>query len=372
VVRGPLGGLAWHYLQYVLGLAQLGHDVWFIEDADDGPSCYDPRSSTMTRDPAFGIEFAVKVFARLGLADRWAYYDSHTRAWLGPAGRRARRICAEADVVLNVSAINPIRPWLARVPVRVLIDTDPAFTQIQHLTAPERRAFAEAHTAFFTFGENIPRGTSRVPADGLPWQATRQPVVLDQWPLTAAPAARRFTTVMLWNSYPAVEYGGVRYGMKSVSFDAFVDLPRHTNVTLELACKTRARLTRLVEHGWRLRSPRGSSGDPWRYQRFIQGSTAEFSVAKHGYVAANTGWFSERSTAYLASGRPVVVQDTGFSEWLRADAGVVAFSSLEQAIHGIERVTAEYDRHAKAAREVAAAFFDSRPVLTSLLGRAGC
>src|SRR5262249_32823518 len=154
-----------------------------------------PRTNIKSTDPSFGLAFAAEVFTSVGLGERWAYYDSHTVQWLGPASHHIEEICRTADVVLNVSGINPIRPWLAPVPVRVLIHTAPAFTQIQHLTDPARRECALAHTAFFTFGENISRGTSTVPSDSLPWQSTRQPVVLDAWPVTTPPDTDIFTTV---------------------------------------------------------------------------------------------------------------------------------------------------------------------------------
>jgi hypothetical protein len=198
VVRGPLGGMAWHHLQYVLGLTRLGHDVYFVEDSDDYPSCYDPDRGLTDTDPTYGLRFATAAFERLGLAERWAFYDAHAGRWHGPHEGRVRRALAGADLVLNVSGVNPLRPWLADIPVRVLIDTDPVFTQIRHLTDPAARAVTDQNTAFFSFGENIAQGTAAVPDDGLPWQPTRQPVVLEEWPVTPGPAKGMFTTVMQW------------------------------------------------------------------------------------------------------------------------------------------------------------------------------
>ena len=182
LVRGPLGGLAWHHLQYVLGLARLGHDVVFLEDSDDFPSCYNPiTNARASADPSYGLVFTTQTFERIGLGGCWAYYDAHTAQWLGPMAAGARDFCGTADLCLNLSGMNPVRPWLEGIPVRALIDTDPAFTQIRHLTDPEARERARQHTAFFTFGENLPARRSTIPDDGLPWRATRQPVVLDAW-----------------------------------------------------------------------------------------------------------------------------------------------------------------------------------------------
>lgn len=371
IVRGPLGGLAWHHLQYVMGLARLGHDVYFVEDSDDYPSCYDPVRHVVDADPSYGLRFAAESFERVGLGDRWAYHDAHTSRWSGPAGDRILGVCAATDLVVNVSGVNPLRPWLAEVPARALIDTDPVFTQIRHLTDPAARALAARHTVFLSFGENIAAGSATVPDDGLPWLPTRQPVVLDAWPLTPGPRGGRFTTVMQWESYAAREHGGRRYGMKSASFAPYLDLPARVGSALELAIGgDSAPRALLQDKGWSIRDPLRVGRDPWSYQRYLRRSKAEFAVAKHGYVASNSGWFSERSAGYLASGRPVVAQETGFTEWLGTGSGVLAFGTPEAAVEAIAEVAGDYDRHCRAARAVAAAYFDAGDVLSQLVEHA--
>lgn len=372
IVRCPLGGMAWHHLQYVLGLHRLGHDVWFVEDSDDVPwSCYDPARGVTDADPAYGLAFAKSAFDRVGLGDRWAYYDAHTSRWLGPAAGGILGECQSADLVLNVSGANPLRPWLMTPPVRAYIDTDPAFTQIRNLTDPCRRERTSRHTVFFSFGEGIAAGTSSVPDDGVRWQPTRQPVVPDAWEVRPGPPGGRFTTVMQWDSYPSREFGGRRFGMKSASFAEYLDLPRRLGPVLELAVGGASTPHReLREHGWHVRPWLPPSRDPWTYQRYIRRSKGEFSVAKHAYVTSRSGWFSERSANYLASGRPVVVQDTGFSGILPTGAGLLAFTSLDEAAEALEEVSARYAAHQRAAREVAAEHFDAGKVLRSLLDRA--
>lgn len=214
IVRGPLGGLAWHHLQYALGLARLGHDVHFVEDSDDHPSCYDPSVDRTGTNPSYGLRFAGRAFDALGLGGRWAYHDAHGRGWLGPAANRVLEACARADVLLNLSGMNPLRPWVAQIPVRALVDTDPVFTQLRHLRDPTALAHARRHTVFFTFGENV----GELPSDGLPWQPTRQPIALDAWVASPGPADGRFTTVLQWDSYASVRHNGRQYGMKSDSF----------------------------------------------------------------------------------------------------------------------------------------------------------
>ncbi len=362
--------MAWHHLQYALGLAQLGHEVLFLEDSDDYASCYDPERNVMDTDPSYGLAFAKTAFAGIRLPDCWAYYDAHTTRWHGPAAERAPGFCGTADILLNISGVNPLRPWLTGIPVRALIDTDPVFIQIRHLQNPAACDLAVRHNRFFTFGENFGAADARIPDDGFAWLPTRQPIALDAWPFFPPPATGRFTTVMQWDSYPVREYGGVNYGMKSQSFQAYRDLPAKTTAPLELAMATsETRRVELQRLGWVVRDPMEVTRSPWDYQHYIRQSLGEFSVAKHGYVVGRTGWFSERSACYLASGRPVVVEDTGFSRVLPTGRGVHAFSTPMQARDALACVLADYRRECSAAREIAASHFDARRVLGDLLER---
>lgn len=370
IVRGPLGGMTWSDLHYLLGLAFLGHDVYFVEDSDDYPSCYDPVKGIMDTDPTYGLQFATRIFEKVGLGNAWAYYDAHTSHWHGSCADSILSICKTADVLLNLAGVNPLRPWFMEIPARVFVDKDPVFTQIRHLTDSVALKKAKQHTAFFTFGENIGCNWSIIPNDGLPWQATRHPIFLDAWSPTQGQEQGKFTTVMLWDSYPAREYNGQFYGMKSDSFTPYLDLPEKTGCTLELAVGSpTAPRAMLCSKGWAVRDPHEPTLDPWTYQDYIQQSKAEFSVAKHGYVVSRSGWFSERSAAYLASGRPVLIQETGFSDWLHTKAGVIPFNTPEEALAGIEEINSRYKFHAWAAREIAEEYFDARKVLSQLLER---
>ena len=369
IVRLPMGGMAWHHLQYAMGLAALGHDVYSFGDSNDYQwSCYDPARCVTDTDPSYGLDFAARTFNRVGLGDRWAYYDAHTNRWLGPCGHHAEELCASADLLINLGNSNPLRSWYLGIPVRVLVDTDPAFTQIRNLTDPALRARAFQHTAFFSFGENVTSGRSTVPDDGLPWQPTRQPVVMDAWPVTPGPIQARFSTVMQWDSYAVQEHQGRRYGMKSTSFEKFLDLPARLGQVFELALgSVSAPRALLRDKGWIVRDPTEPSRDLWSYQDYIQQSKGEFTVAKHGYVISKSGWFSERSAVYLASGRPVVTEETGFSEWLPTGTGILSFQDPEEAVDAIEEVVSRYEFHCRAAREIAKEFFDSNRVLARLI-----
>ena len=368
IVRGPIGGLAWHHLQYVIGLVSLGHNVYFFEDSDDYPSCYDPGRNLTGTNPDYGLEFAGEAFGRTGLGDKWVYHDAHTGRWLGPVAEKWPALCESADLLLNISGVNPLRPWFLDIPERALIDTDPVFTQLRHLSDRSARQRAAKHTAFFSFGENIVSGSCSIPSDGFPWLPTRQPIVMEAWPVTAGPDDGVFTTVMLWDSYKPVQYKGTLYGMKSESFTPFMDLPAHTEAWLELCVGSPSAPRNLLrQKGWLLSDPMKITRDPWSYQRYIQSSKGEFTIAKQGYVVSRCGWFSERSAAYLASGRPVVTQETGFSEWLESGLGILAFNNLEEAADCLADVSSHYKHHSRAARDVAEKYFDSRIVLQKLL-----
>lgn len=372
IVRGPMGGMAWHHLQYVLGLRALGHDVYFVEDSDDTPwCCYDPLRNVTDANPAYGLQFAASTFEKVGLGERWAYHDAHTSTWFGDCSDRIVEICKSADLVLNVSCANPLRDWLKDIPTRALIDTDPVFNQIRNLTDADRKERASQHNSFFSFGENFGLKECSIPDDGFHWQPTRQPIVLDAWNVTPAPSQGKFTTVMQWDSYAAREYDGVLYGMKSDSFEPFINLPEKVGPVFELALGSlSAPRTLLREKGWLLRDPFEVTRDPWIYQSYLQQSKAEFSVAKQGYVVSRSGWFSERSAAYLASGRPVLVQETGFSDWLITDGGVIPFSTFEEARAGVEEINARYEFHRRVARRAAEEYFDAQKILSKLIENA--
>ena len=373
LLRGPLGGQAWHHAQYVKGLALLGHDVYYVEDSHDRPFCYHPWTETTDTDPTEGLQFTERTFARLGLDDRWGYHDAHTSRWFGPCADRILRLCRSADVLLNLAGqVNPMRPWFVDIPTRVFLDVDPAFTQVLHLTDPSAKTAALKHTAFFSYAENIGRPGCTIPDDGLPWQATRQPVILDAWPVKPGRPTGKFTTVMCWYSYPTKEYAGVRYGLKSDSFGPYFDLPRRAGSVLELAVRSIPALDfeKLRSGGWALVDGRESSRDLEAYQAYIQNSKAEFSVAKHAYVITRSGWSSDRSAVYLASGRPVVLQETGFSDWLPTGLGVLAFNNPDEAVAAIEDVNTRYELHCRAAREIAAEYFDFRKVLPAMIEKA--
>ena len=365
--------MSWHHLQYCIGLHRLGHDVWFVEDSEDYPSCYDPTTHATTTNPEYGLAYARSVFERVGVGTRWAYIDRHAGIRHGPAAGRVDELARTADVVLNLSGVNPLGDF-AGVPARVLVDTDPAFTQVRHLTDRAAHQRAAMHTHFATFATSFGTPDCMLPDDGFDWHPTRQPLVADVWQVTPLPVAQRLTTVMQWESYPAVDFDGLHLGMKSASMTPLLDLPSRCppGVCLELAVGgTTVPRAGLIGAGWHIEDPTLASRDPWTFQTYMRESFGEFSVAKQGYVATRSGWFSERSLGYLASGRPVITEDTAFSSWLPTGDGLLAYCDIDQAAAAIADVAAHPQRHARAARAVAVEHFDHRVVLADLLQLAG-
>jgi hypothetical protein len=367
VVRSPLGGQSWHYVQYLAGLARLGHEVFYVEDFGWPESCYVTASDEMTSDPTFGIRFLEGRLREFGLDGGWCYLAEDGRAH-GASREELLDVCRRADLYLNIGNINAI-PETAACRRRALVDGDPVFTQLR-LHGME--ADFDSYDVLFTYGENIGREGCLIATGGLDWVATRQPIVLELWPVAEPDGRAPFTTVMNWDAYGELEHDGIVYGHKSREFVPFFSLPAKVDEPMELAVDLPQDVERrLVAGGWRIVDPGPITSTACAYAEYIRHSRAEFSVAKHAYVVTRSGWFSERSAAYLASGRPVVLQDTGFSENLPVGDGLLTFTTYDDAVGAIAEVGGAYGSHARAARRIAEEHFGSDKVLTELLDAAG-
>jgi hypothetical protein len=378
-----LGGLTWAYIQYLLGLARLGHDVYYLEDSGVSPYRLDGSvgRAALTGSGAANARYLRAVMRRIGLDQRWAYRCASTAEWFGLGDAARRELLQSADLVLNVSGALA-RPQDYRRGARlVYVDTDPVFTQVKLLLPRGHTKFhgrVDAHDRHFTFGECLSKPYS---ATGHRWRGTRQPIVLTEW-RPSPPPRRVFTTVLNWTSYRPLCFKGRVYGQKDVELRRFLDLPsRVRSTSFEIALNRTANLrwgasgrrdrtvprALLRAAGWRTVDATRVCRDPDRYRRYIYSSMAEWSVAKHGYVMGQPGWFSERSACYLAAGRPVVVQDTGFAAVIPTGDGVIRFADLDGAVAAVEEVLERYGRHAAAARGIAETWFDSDRVLAHLL-----
>ena len=363
-----MAGMTWHYLQYCLGLKKLGHDVFYYEDSGDSEyCCYNPEKDTTDSNPAYGLNYASTIFETFGLKNNWAYFDKHTNVFYGTGEHQAKKIISESDVMINISIANPIRSWLEKIPAKILIDTDPVFTQIRNLSDPKRNALCSSHNYFFTFGENFGNKDCLIPDDGFNWKPTRQPIDLDAWEVSQQTPDKKWTTIMQWDSYNEQSFEGRTFGMKSKSFQQFIDIPQKINTENFLLATGAAPDELLNSHGWSVVNSLQISKTIQTYQDFITSSKGEFSVAKHGYASANSGWFSERSACYLASGKPVIMQETGYSKFLPTGHGLLPFDNSDEAINSIHEISSGYKYHCKNARLLAEEYFNSDKIMNDIL-----
>jgi hypothetical protein len=367
IAQYPLGGVTWDYFQYVLGLARLGHDVYYFEDTGQWP--YNPHEGGVSKGCEFNVEFLAGIMARYGLADKWAYRFPWESQWFGLSEAKRTEVVQSADLLINISGVLERPEDYRQVRRLVYIDSDPVFTQVKLARGQQDfRQLIDMHDVLFSFGECH---SPAVPDTGHCWRPTRQPVVLSEW-RPGTPYREVFTTVMNWTSYKPVVYDGQTYGQKDTEFMRFLDLPSLVTPTvLEIAVnagKTRRTPRSLLAYkGWHVVDPAVVCPDFESYRQYVESSKAEWSVAKNGYVVGQAGWFSCRSACYLAAGRPVVVQDTGFGSVLPVGEGLLAFSSAEDTVAAIQEVEAHYARHAQAARAIAETYFDAEKVLTRLI-----
>jgi hypothetical protein len=364
------GGEAWVRMTWVLGLERLGLDVHFVEQIDPG-ICVDAEGDPATLDESINAAYFDAVAGEFGVASRATLVNAATGSPRGRSRAELLELADNADLLVNISGHLHDEQLVRRPRHRAYIDLDPAFTQFWHADG-QLGGQLERHDSFFTVGLSLGTPECAIPLDGIDWRPLPPPVLLDQWPLLEPPGEQRWTTVASWRGgYGRVEREGQVYGAKAHEFRRYAALPRRVPHAFEIALDIHpgdgADKRMLEDHGWQLVDPLEVAGDPERFRRYVQGSGAEFSVAQGIYVETASGWFSDRTTRYLASGKPVLVQDTGFSRTLPTGEGLVTFRTLDEAVAGADAIMADYERHAAAARALAEEHFDSDRVLGQLL-----
>lgn len=356
------GGLAWVALNQLLGLRAAGVDAHLIEpiDACEGP-LHTSRAAAHVR----------LLTAAYGLTGATTLLHTGTRETVGLPYADLVALAGRADVLLNVGGMLRDPDLAGPPPVRAYLDLDPGFTQLWAADGVDLRL--DGHTHFVTVGPALGTPGCPVPTLGRDWIGMLPPVSLEHWPVAPGAPAGAFTTVASWRGYGSVWHDGVHYGQKAHAVRPLFDLPARTPELLELALDIDAGegddLAALHARGWTLVDPASVASTPQAFQRFVAVSKAELGVAKLGYLAGRTGWFSDRSACYLATGRPVLAHDTGFGAHLPTGAGLLAFTDLDQAAAGIAEIAGDYARHAAAARAIAVEHLDARTVLRGLLDR---
>ena len=364
------GGASWAVLQYILGLRQLGHDVYFVEPID--VKAIRPAGAQL--EDSENAAYFRQVAEQFGLISTSALVLGGTRTTVGLAYEQLREAARTTDVLLNISGMLRDPELTAPVPVRVYLDLDPAFNQLWQAVQGIDMRF-EGHTHFVTIGQALGQPGCAIPTCGRHWLKTFQPVVLNHWPQASTITYDGLTTIGNWRGYGSIEYQGQSYGQKAHSLRRLLVLPTLTQEKFLLALAIHSDETKdlaaLKANRWQLLDPTQMAGSPTLYQRFIQGSKAEFGIAKSGYVLSECGWFSDRSACYLASGRPVIAQETGFSRYLPTGQGLFSFSTTEDVLVAIEQLNRDYPGHAHQARLLAEEFFDSNKMLNRLLAQIG-
>ena len=374
----PIAGVIWQHLHYIVGLQRLGHEVYYIEDSARAP--YDPVAYEVTVNYTYAATTLRRLSEEFGFQDRWAYCPRYLpgEESAGLPLAKIRELYRTADAILNVCGSQEFNDDLLLSERILYVESDPGVEQIKiDLGIEETAAYLKRHHALFTFGESIGTAAFPVPTHGLQWLRTRQPVVTDFWKCETPPAPNAlFTSIANWNTSGKkdIEWRGERYlWSKSLEFLRFSEAPAKVGETFELATDIRDAAIRdqLAAQGWQFTSPDQLSIGHESYRNYIQRSKGEFTVAKDQYVRLKTGWFSDRSACYLAAGRPVITQQTGFTEFYGGSEGLFAFTTMDQIMEAAREINADWRKHSRAAYEIAAEHFEATKVLAALLDRAG-
>jgi hypothetical protein len=363
----PFAGVLWQLIHHLVGLRDLGLDVYYLED--HGAWVYDPIAAAVSRDASRNLKLLAQVMERFGFRDRWAFFDVTSGEYVGMGRERSLQLLAAADAVINLCGATLPRAEHRRTRCLVYLETDPGAPQVRYAQGDaSMRGMLDAHHAHFTYAANIGQSDCLLPTGSLRWHPTRPPVLLDEWPAqSAAPMPAAFTTVGTWrNRGNDVELGGrTYYWSKHTNFVKMLDVARRAGQAVELATDLTSGpdYERALAGGFSFRPVVPMSLDIDTYRSYISGSRGEFTVAKDFYVGTRSGWFSDRTVCYLAAGRPAITQFTGFEKFIPTGCGLLGFADDAGAVEALRAVSAHYPRHARAAREIASEYFDAHRLL---------
>jgi len=374
----PIAGVIWQHLHYIVGLQRLGHEVYYVEDSARIP--YNAETFDTSNDYTYAANLLARLANEFDFNDRWAFCARYLPE-LPTAGlplKRIRQLYKSADAVLNICGTQEFNDDLLASDRILYVESDPGVEQIKVDQGVQSTIdYLGRHHALFTFGENVGTKEFPVPLHGLKWLPTRQPVVTDLWSTRGGPPSKGlFTSIANWSTsgLKDISWDGETYlWSKSREFIRFIDAPKAAGEAFELATDIKDEKTRtqFSKAGWQFRTPHDLSVKYWDYRGYIRRSKAEFTVAKDQYVRLNTGWFSDRSACYLAAGRPVITQETGFTKLYGDSGGLFGFRKLAEIAEAVREINGDYQRHSRAARAIAREIFEAEKVVASLLERAG-
>lgn len=368
------GGEAWVRLSWIRGFQRLGWRVVFVEQINSA-TCVDDRGSPTTWQASVNKRYFDRLVGSFGLAGSAAVVVDDGRFIHGATLEDLLQWADDAVLLVNISGHLDWQPLFNHLRNRVYIDIDPGFTQFWHAQGTGG-ARLEGHDAYYTIGLNIGDRDCCIPTCGITWRTILPPVVLDDWPLALPGNRRCFTTVANWRGpFGPIQHEERTFGLKVHEFRKFLEVPARSGLPFEIALAIHdgdhVDRQRLGDAGWQLVDPLLVAGDPWSFREYVRTSMAEFSVAQGIYVDTGSGWFSDRTVRYLATGRPALVQETGFDRHLPVGEGLVSFRTIEEALAGAADIVARYEDHRTAARLLAADYFDSDRVIGRLLDDLG-
>jgi hypothetical protein len=377
----PIAGVIWQHIHYIVGLQRLGHEVYYVEDTLNYP--YDPVAFNVSDDYSYAAQTLGRLAEEHGFQGRWAYCARYKDPMesAGMSLSQLKTLYREADCALNICGSHDMNDDLRSIRHLIYVESDPGVEQIKIDKGESATIdYLKEHRHLFTFGENIGTSAFAVPTHGFNWLPTRQPVVTDLWcPTAEAPApdpAALFTTICNWSTSGKkdIEWRGSNYlWSKSLEFLRFVEAPKRSGEPFEMATDIKKEEERSLfeKNDWKLVLPHDLSVDWNGYRDYIRNSRGEFTCAKDQYIRLNTGWFSDRTACYLAAGRPVITQETGFTSHYGGKEGLLSFSSMEEITGAVDSIRADYKKHSRAALAIAREVFEAEKVLASLLDRAG-
>jgi hypothetical protein len=367
------GGNAWVVMSWALGLRRLGFYVYLIEQIQQD-NCIDSIGNPTSFANSANLAYFQHVTERFGFDDLAALILEDGEQIAGLSSAELDDVVSATQLLINISGHLTYSPAMQTIDRKVYLDLDPGYTQFWHATGNEGARLA-GHDFYFTVGENIGTPICPIPTGDIDWRHTRQPVILEHWPASRA-NHDGFTTVASWRgAFGRIEYEGQMYGLKAHEFRKVARLPDRVPQSFEVALDIHPAdeqdRSLLQRHGWQIIDPAQVAADPDSFRKYVQNSGAEFSVAQGVYVETNSGWFSDRTVRYLASGKPVLVQDTGFDRTLPVGDGLLSFRTLDDAVAGAEEIARNYEHHCRAARALAEDYFDSDMVLGRLVAEIG-
>ena len=371
----PLAGVTYQFLHFMLGLRKLGFDPYYVEDS--ARWIYDPRLRDSSPDAQPNIDAVAPILSQYGLGDRWVFRGNYEGGQCyGMTESQIAELYRTADVMINVTGAQDLRQEHLRCPVRVYLETDPVEAQIQIAQGNQRTiATLDQYTHHFTYGENLGCPDCLLPVERYNWHPTRQPVLLELWEPLPPVGNAAYNTIATWkNKGKDIVYQGETYHWsKDREFVKVIDLPLKRPVPFELASDVDAETRILLEASrWHLADAVHISSNMQRYNQYIRQSRGEFTVAKDQNIRLKSGWFSDRSACYLAAGRPVINQETGFSNHLPTGKGLFSFQSMDDILVAVDAIETDYVGHCRAAREIAEEYFAAEKVLGEIMDQIGC